>query len=65
MSAFGFTGSWDISALVSHGAKVAAARANVQAISLDLAWSEWQTVMAAKLALAVELEVIRSKQNCQ
>jgi hypothetical protein len=51
--------------LISHGAKVAAARANVQAISLDLAWSEWQTVMAAKLALAVELEVIRSKQNCQ
>ncbi|HWY91321.1 MAG TPA: hypothetical protein VNY04_00350, partial [Chthoniobacterales bacterium] len=36
--AYGFTGSWDISALVSHGAKVKAARANMQAISLDVAW---------------------------
>jgi hypothetical protein len=56
----------DISALISHSAKVAAARANVQAISLDVAWSEWQTAMAAKLALyrvvALEPEVIRAKQ---
>ena len=66
VSAFGFTGSWDISALVSHGAKVAAARANVQAISLDVAWTEWQTAVAAKLALyrvvALEAELIRAKQ---
>jgi hypothetical protein len=51
VSAYGFTGSWDISAVVSHGAKVAAARANVQSISLDIAWTEWQTAVAAKLAL--------------
>ena len=66
VTAFGFTGSWDISALVSHGAKVAAARANVQAISLDVAWTEWQTAVAAKLALyrvvALEAELIRAKQ---
>ena len=66
VTAFGFTGSWDISALVSHGAKVAAARANVQAISLDVAWTEWQTAVAAKLSLyrvvALEAEVIRAKQ---
>ena len=66
VTAFGFTGSWDISALVSHGAKVAAARANVQAISLDVAWTEWQTAVAAKLALyrvvALEAEFIRAKQ---
>jgi cobalt-zinc-cadmium efflux system outer membrane protein len=64
--AYGFTGSWDISALVSHGAKVKAARANVQAISLDVAWTEWQTAVAAKLALyrvvALEAELIRAKQ---
>ena len=66
VSAYGFTGSWDISALVSHGAKVAAARANVQSISLDVAWTEWQTAVAAKLALyrvvALEAELIRSRQ---
>jgi outer membrane protein TolC len=66
VTAFGFTGSWDISALVSHGAKVAAARANAQAISLDVAWTEWQTAAAAKLALyrvvALEAELIRAKQ---
>jgi len=65
-TAFGLTGSWDISALVSHGAKVAAARANVQAISLDVAWTEWQTAVAAKLALyrvvALEAELIRAKE---
>jgi outer membrane protein TolC len=66
VTAYGFTGSWDISALVSHGAKVAAARANVQAISLDVAWTEWQTAVAAKLALyrvvALEAELIRAKE---
>jgi outer membrane protein, heavy metal efflux system len=64
--AYGFTGSWDISALVSHGAKVKAARANVQAISLDVAWTEWQTAVAAKLALyrvvALEEELSRAEQ---
>jgi cobalt-zinc-cadmium efflux system outer membrane protein len=66
VTAFGFTGSWDTSALISHSAKVAAARANVQAISLDVAWTEWQTAVAAKLALyrvvALEAELIRAKQ---
>ena len=66
VTAFGFTGSWDISALVSHGAKVAAARANVQAIDLDVAWTEWQTAVAAKLALyrvvALEEELSRARQ---
>jgi cobalt-zinc-cadmium efflux system outer membrane protein len=66
VTAFGFTGSWDIAALISHGAKVAAARANVQAISLDVAWTEWQTAVAAKLALyrlvALEAELMRAKQ---
>jgi outer membrane protein TolC len=47
---YGFTGSWDVSSLVSHGAKVKAARANVDAVSLDVAWTEWQTAEGAKLA---------------
>jgi outer membrane protein, heavy metal efflux system len=64
--AYGFTGSWDVSALVSHGAKVAAARANLRAISLDVAWTKWQTAVAAKSALyrvvALEEELDRAKQ---
>jgi outer membrane protein, heavy metal efflux system len=66
VTAFGFTGSWDISALISHGAKVVAARANVQAIDLDVAWIEWQTAVAAKLTLyrvvALEEELSRARQ---
>jgi cobalt-zinc-cadmium efflux system outer membrane protein len=66
VSAYGFTGSWDISALISHSAKVEAARANLQAINLDIAWTEWQTAMAAKMALyrvvALEEELSRAKQ---
>ena len=66
VSAYGITGSWEISALISHGAKVEAARANEQAINLDIAWTEWQTAMAAKMALyrvvALEEELSRAKQ---
>jgi outer membrane protein, heavy metal efflux system len=50
VSAYGFSGSWDVSALITHSAKVEAARANEQAINLDIAWTEWQTAMAAKMA---------------
>jgi hypothetical protein len=67
VSAYGFTGSWDISALVSHSAKVAASRASLQAINLDIAWTEWQTAVAAKLALyrvlALEEELDRAKHD--
>ena len=66
VSAYGFTGSWDISSIVSHEAKVKAARANVDAISLDVGWTEWQTAEGAKLAfyrvLALEAQLNRAKQ---
>jgi outer membrane protein, heavy metal efflux system len=66
VSAYGFSGSWDISALISHSAKVEAAGANEKAINLDIAWTEWQTAMAAKMALyrvvALEEELSRAKQ---
>ncbi len=66
VSAYGFSGSWDISALISHRAKVEAARANEEAIDLDIAWTEWQTAMAAKMALyrvvALEEELSRARQ---
>ena len=65
VTAYGITAGWDISALISHGAKVSAARRNVQAIELDIAWTEWQTAEAAKLALyrvvALEQELTRAE----
>jgi cobalt-zinc-cadmium efflux system outer membrane protein len=64
--AYGFTGSWDIASLVNHGAKVASAKSNVAAINLDIAWTEWQTAMAAKLALyrivSMEKQLQRARQ---
>ncbi|HXL26055.1 MAG TPA: TolC family protein [Chthoniobacterales bacterium] len=63
---YGFNASWDVSSLVSHGAKVKAARTNVDAVSLDVAWTEWQTAEGAKLAfyrvVALETQLIRAKQ---
>ncbi|HZC34763.1 MAG TPA: TolC family protein, partial [Chthoniobacterales bacterium] len=63
---YGFTGSWDVSSLVSHGAKVKAARANVDSVSLDVAWTEWQTAEGAKLAfyrvVALEAQLNQAKQ---
>jgi outer membrane protein, heavy metal efflux system len=63
---YGFTGSWDVSSLVSQGAKVKAAQANIDAISLDVAWTEWQMAEGAKLAfyrvLALETQLNQAKQ---
>src|SRR5262249_43868848 len=66
VAAYGFTGSWDFSALVSRPAKIAAARANARSIDLDIAWTEWQTAEATKLALyrvvALRQELSRGQQ---
>ena len=42
--------SWDISALVSHGAKLDAAKAQAASVDLDIAWQEWQVAQSAKSA---------------
>jgi cobalt-zinc-cadmium efflux system outer membrane protein len=66
VSAYGFTGSWDIVSLINHGAKIASAKNNVAAINLDIAWTEWQTAMAAKLAVyrivSIEKQLERARQ---
>jgi cobalt-zinc-cadmium efflux system outer membrane protein len=66
VSAWGFTGSWEFSSLVSRPAKLAAAQANARSIDLDIAWTEWQTAEAAKLALyrvvALRQELSRGQQ---
>jgi cobalt-zinc-cadmium efflux system outer membrane protein len=50
VTAYNFTASWDLSSVVSRNAKVRAAKKNAQSIELDVAWTEWQTAEAAKLA---------------
>jgi len=41
--------NWEITSMISRGAKVAAARADAVSVDLDIAWEEWQTAEAAKL----------------
>ncbi len=41
--------SWDLSALLTHNAQVAAARAETKSVDLSVAWQEWQAAQAARL----------------
>jgi outer membrane protein TolC len=43
--------NWEVTALITHDAKVAAARSGKSAIRLDVAWKEWQVAAAARLAV--------------
>lgn len=43
--------AFDFSSLISHAAKVNAAKASSAAVQLDVAWVEWQTAEAAKTAV--------------
>ncbi len=43
--------NWEITALIAHEAKVAAARAGQQSAQLQVAWQEWQFAMAARKAV--------------
>jgi outer membrane protein TolC len=43
--------SWEVTALITHDAKVAAARSGQSAVRLDVAWKEWQAAAAARLAV--------------
>jgi outer membrane protein, heavy metal efflux system len=49
VNAFGVDLSWEITSLITRGAKIAAARADASSVDLDIAWQEWQTAQAAKL----------------
>lgn len=50
VTAYGLGVSWDVTALLSRGARVSGAQAGQQAVDLDLAWQEWQVAQAAKAA---------------
>jgi outer membrane protein TolC len=43
--------SWDVSQLLSHDARVRAAKADSASVDLDIAWQEWQTAQAARTAV--------------
>ncbi len=49
VNAYGLDLSWEITSLISRGAKIAAAKADAASVDLDVAWQEWQTAQAAKL----------------
>ena len=51
ITAFGLSGSWDITSLITLLPKIEAARANVRSVDLDIAWVEWQAAQAARTAL--------------
>ncbi|NOZ95730.1 MAG: TolC family protein [Acidobacteria bacterium] len=57
----------DITSLIGRAARVAEASATLQAVDLGIAWREWQTAQAARLAvvrlamLRTRLELVRSE----
>jgi outer membrane protein TolC len=51
VSAYGITGSWDLTGLITRNVKVASAEAGARSVDLDVAWTEWQTAQAAKTTL--------------
>jgi outer membrane protein TolC len=51
VTAYGIGINWEVTALITHDAKLAAARATGRAVRLDVAWQEWQFAQAAKRAV--------------
>jgi outer membrane protein TolC len=43
--------SWDVTELISHSARISAAKANGASVDLDVAWQEWQVAQAARTAV--------------
>lgn len=62
VNAYSIGPSWEVTALIAHDAKVAAARATSRWVRLDIAWQEWQFAQAARkgvydlIALTAQLE---------
>ncbi len=51
VTGYGVGAGFDLQALIQLGAKRAAARARLEAVDLDVAWTEWQIAEGAKLAV--------------
>jgi len=52
--------NWDITALISRNARIAAARKQQASVRLDVAWQEWQVAQAGKKA-AYDLIALRAQ----
>lgn len=69
VNAFNFGLNWEITAIISRSAKIAAAEADTASVDLDVAWQEWQAAQAAKLQVYhlyyfdQQLAVIRQEEN--
>jgi outer membrane protein TolC len=59
---YGFGINYDINALISHAARLHSAEYSAQSVDLDIAWQEWQTAEAAKVAV-FDLISLRAQQN--
>jgi outer membrane protein, heavy metal efflux system len=51
ISAYGLGLSWDVTPLISRASRINEARANKEAIELDIAWQEWQVAQTARDAV--------------
>ncbi|NOZ70503.1 MAG: TolC family protein [Chloroflexi bacterium] len=49
VNSFGLGLGWDITSLISRGARLDAAKAHAAAVDLNVAWQEWQVAEAARL----------------
>jgi len=49
VNAFGIGLGWDITSLITRGAKQEMARNHAQSVDLDIAWKEWQVAQSARL----------------
>lgn len=57
---------WDVTALISRGARQAAAAEQAASVDLEVAWQEWQVAQAARTALfdlvALQAQVVQAKR---
>ena len=51
VNAYGLGLDWGIKSLLTRGAEIDAARAEVTSVNLDIAWREWQVAESAKLSV--------------
>ena len=58
---YGLGLDWEITSLISRGAKIDAARAASDQVGLDIAWKEWQVAQAARQAV-YDVVALRAKQ---
>jgi len=49
VNSFGLGLGWDVTSLISRGARLDAAKAHVSSVDLDVAWQEWQVAESARL----------------